>query len=394
MMPALVLDGHLKSALTTVRSLGRAGVSVVCASERHTALACHSKFVKESFVYTSPKVNQKLFVEEIIVRAKEIFEKTKTKSVIYCFSDATALSLSSAYERLLEYAVLPLPSADSVETASDKFRTYVLADELSLPTIKTYEESEFNTVTYPAVVKNRHSIVWKDGQSISGSAQFVFSREELQETYRKVSIETGESPLVQEFIEGTEYGVEMLCTKGTVLALFTHKRIRSLSPLGGAAVVKETAENSVEVALMKIYGRDLIQQLKWTGPVMVEFKIDQRDNSVKLMEINGRFWGSLPLAVKSGIDFPLMYHKLAQGEVAENSKDVQPRHLRTRHLLGDVKWLLSVFFDTTLLRKRLYPSRIQAMWDFTTEVFKSSGDIFDIHDLKPSMYEYIDILKK
>ena len=37
---------------------------------------------------------------------------------------------------------------------------------------------------------------------------------------------------------------------------------------------------------------------------MVEFKLDARDGVAKLMEINGRFWGSLQLAVDAGVDFP------------------------------------------------------------------------------------------
>ena len=37
---------------------------------------------------------------------------------------------------------------------------------------------------------------------------------------------------------------------------------------------------------------------------MVEFKHDERDGVPKLMEINGRFWGSLQLAIDAGVDFP------------------------------------------------------------------------------------------
>ena len=34
----------------------------------------------------------------------------------------------------------------------------------------------------------------------------------------------------------------------------------------------------------------------------------------KLLEINPRFWGSLELAIRSGVDFPLLYAKAAMGE--------------------------------------------------------------------------------
>jgi predicted ATP-grasp superfamily ATP-dependent carboligase len=47
---------------------------------------------------------------------------------------------------------------------------------------------------------------------------------------------------------------------------------------------------------------------------MVEFRYDPRDGLPKLMEINPRFWGSLPLAVYAGVDFPYLIFQLAQGQ--------------------------------------------------------------------------------
>jgi hypothetical protein len=46
----------------------------------------------------------------------------------------------------------------------------------------------------------------------------------------------------------------------------------------------------------------ILEALKWHGVAMVEFKRDTRDGVPKLLEINGRFWGSLQLAVDSGVD--------------------------------------------------------------------------------------------
>jgi predicted ATP-grasp superfamily ATP-dependent carboligase len=49
----------------------------------------------------------------------------------------------------------------------------------------------------------------------------------------------------------------------------------------------------------------------------VEFKHDARDGVSKLLEINGRFWGSLQLAIDAGVDFPYLLYRLAvEGDVA------------------------------------------------------------------------------
>jgi predicted ATP-grasp superfamily ATP-dependent carboligase len=71
----------------------------------------------------------------------------------------------------------------------------------------------------------------------------------------------------------------------------------------------------------------------------VEFKEDSRDGSVKLLEINGRFWGSLQLAVDAGIDFPYLLYRLAvDGDVEPALSYVEG--VRLRWWLGDLDWLL------------------------------------------------------
>jgi hypothetical protein len=44
-----------------------------------------------------------------------------------------------------------------------------------------------------------------------------------------------------------------------------------------------------------------VRELRWTGLVMVEFKVGDQP---WLIEVNGRVWGSLPLACLAGVDVP------------------------------------------------------------------------------------------
>ena len=54
---------------------------------------------------------------------------------------------------------------------------------------------------------------------------------------------------------------------------------------------------------------------------MVEYKLDAATGTAYLMEINGRFWGSLQLAIDAGVDFPLLLVRCALGErVAPESR--------------------------------------------------------------------------
>jgi predicted ATP-grasp superfamily ATP-dependent carboligase len=395
MAAVIILDGHLKSALASVRSLGARGVTVVCGAERGTAPALHSRFVSERFVYPSPKRHPRYFLAAVERKARALYERDGERPVVFGFSDATTLLLSRERDAFAEVATLPMPSAQSVETAADKAATYTLAESHHIPTIKTYGPSDFHSVAFPAIVKNRHSILWRDETAVAGSARFILSREELDDVYGRITREATEAPLVQDFIEGEEYGVEMACASGQPLAVFVHRRIRSLSPRGGAAVVKETAPATEQTERMEQYARALVRALSWEGPVMVEFKVERTTGAIYLMEINGRFWGSLPLAIAAGVDFPWIAYERATGASQKLQASIaRPAPMRTRHFLGDCKWLLAVFFAYDPLRSRLYPKRLSALYNFKMEFFRSKGDIFSLRDPLPSLMEYSDLIAK
>ena len=91
------------------------------------------------------------------------------------------------------------------------------------------------------------------------------------------------------------------------LARFTHQRIREYPISGGPSTLRE----SIADPLVEKMAEKILRALDWFGVAMVEFRYDPRDGLPKLMEINPRFWGSLPLAVYAGVDFPYWLFCLA-----------------------------------------------------------------------------------
>ena len=94
---------------------------------------------------------------------------------------------------------------------------------------------------------------------------------------------------------------------------------------------------------------------------MVEFKRDVRDGVPKLMEINGRFWGSLQLAIDSGVDFPRLLVQGVETGTFEPQSDYR-LGVRTRWFWGDVDSLLVSLFGSALAPEP--PRRLQAMSQF------------------------------
>ncbi len=396
-MSAIILDGQLKSSLSAVRSLGTAGISVSVGAERETGMALHSRYANARFTYPSPYTDQDAFIQRVIDEAIRMGDKP----VVFAFSDATYLSLYAKREKLAEYMTLVFPDSKSVEIAFDKAATYSLARVSGIPTIPTYMPVSNEEVIqlglnleYPAVVKTRHSVTWKDGIGIFGSASFVEDGKKLVEKFFDCKEQLGETPLVQKFIHGEEYGVEMLAKEGKIYALVTHHRMRSLSPTGGASVLKETMRAGDLKNVLETYAQKLVEKLSWSGPIMVEFKVDSDSREPYLMEINGRFWGSLPLSIISGVDMPLLFYNVARGETVPATVVTGDEGIITNHFLGDVRHLLRVLFARDPMRKLLYPKRLTALRNFCVLPLGTKPDVWSLPDPKPSIMEVVDIFNK
>ncbi len=396
-MSAIILDGQLKSALAAVRSLGRSGVIISVGAVRDTRMALHSRHASARFVYPSPYTDQEGFIREI----KKEAERLGDKPVVYAFSDATYLSLYAHRSDLCECMTLIFPDEKSVEIAYDKAATYSLARVSGVPTMSTYAPESFDeivrlseTLSYPAVLKTRRSVTWKDGVGIFGSASFVQDKEELKNNFQELKEKLGEAPLVQDFLLGEEYGVEMLAQNGEVYARVSHHRMRSLSPTGGASVLKETLRESDLKNTMETYAAKLVKVLAWSGPIMVEFKVDSDTREPRLMEINGRFWGSLPLSVSAGVDMPYLYYIQATKGTVPSSIAVAYEGVITNHFLGDIMHLVRVLVKIDPMRKYLYPTRMHAIRDFCILPVGTKADVFSFQDPKPALFEVIDALKK
>jgi predicted ATP-grasp superfamily ATP-dependent carboligase len=156
----------------------------------------------------------------------------------------------------------------------------------------------------PAVVKLRDDAgtVLEPGQRYAVGA----TRDEVRLAFRALHA-IKPFPLIQQKVVGPGFGVGVLAEKGRLLASFAHRRVREYPITGGPSTVCI----SVVDERLTGYAAAVIRELDWTGVAMVEFK---KDDDYRLMEVNPRFWGSLPLATRAGVNFPQLLCRLAMGE--------------------------------------------------------------------------------
>jgi len=387
-MIAVVLDGQLQSALATVRSLGEKGIKVFCGSHNRLGMSLFSTYCSRRFYYTSPRESEKKFIDDIM----DVVKSSSEEIVIYCFSDETFLPISKCRNLFPTSVKLILPAPENVEIAFDKDRTLHLAQQVGVPIPETYFISNLEevkkiaaSISYPAVIKPRHSCFWQDDRGYFGSVSLVDSPEKLLFEYEKIYQQVKELPLVQEYIDGGEYGAFFLFEKGEVIAEFAHQRIRSISPYGGASTLRKSIAMSED---MKDCSMRLLKDLNWHGPVMVEFKRNCETGLLNLMEINGRWWGSLPLAIYAGVDFPYLYYQLANNKItkAENYK----LDIISRHLLADTKNLLTVLSKKNEIKILPYPDKKKTLKEFCK--FFGKKLYYDVESLADSLPFYMELL--
>lgn len=117
--------------------------------------------------------------------------------------------------------------------------------------------------------------------------------------------------LLQEYCAGDGVGIEMLLHNGECVAVFQHRRLKELPYTGGFSV---SAIAEAPDPLLVQQSLTLMHALQWEGPAMIEFKVAVNGAGAVLMEINGRYWGTISLPIHAGINFPLYHWQAMHGQ--------------------------------------------------------------------------------
>lgn len=340
MSTVLVTDAGRGTAVAFVRSLARAGHEVVAGDMRRISAGRWSRSASSSFVYPNPYLEPAAAADAVLSQVVD-----RQVDVLVPITDATTRVAESLRARLPSGCLIATASARAAAVATDKDRTVELAVELGIPVPVTQvveSASDARGVAasfgWPIVVKPVSSLAERDdGTMRKYDVGYAFDVEDLE---RKIwSLGRGSPVLLQEFCGGDGIGVEVLADRGRVIRAFSHRRIHEVPVTGGASSLRESV--SMDPVLLDHTTR-LIAALDWTGLAMVEFKSGTSGH--RLMEINGRPWGSLPLAVRCGVDFPADYIRLlTRGDVPLGAdQGSYPVGTMARNLQLEAVWIGSV----------------------------------------------------
>jgi predicted ATP-grasp superfamily ATP-dependent carboligase/thymidylate kinase len=380
----LVTGAARGSAVCIIRSLGRRGMHVIGADSNARSPGFSSRYTAERLRYPPPEESPEEMVETLLAAAR-----ARRIDLIVPTTEETILPLAAARERFEGVSKLALPEAKALATSQDKMATVELAVTLGIPLPRTELVSTVNEAVsaaadlgWPVVLKPRFSRILRDGSAIE-RYEVAYAADDGALAQEMGLLEGRCDVLLQEYCAGEAHGVEVLAHEGRLLAAFQHRRLREVPITGGASSFRESVALD---PLLFSYSSRLLAALEWTGLAMVEFKVGA--NGPRLMELNGRIWGSLPLAVKSGLDFPAGLADVCLGNVPGPDQRTDTSYavgVRSRNLDLEVVWI-----GSTLRGARRYPG-------VPTPRRREAGDGFDIlarGDPRPGLVELVGIAGK
>ena len=157
-------------------------------------------------------------------------------------------------------------------------------------------------------------------------------------------------PLAQRYCPGIGLGQMFHMKNGVATLRFQHRRIHEWPPEGGVSTVCATVPLDQHEE-QRGKSEALLASIGFEGPAMVEYRYDAPTGKYWLMEINGRFWGSLPLARHAGAEFAWESYARAMG-IATGQPEIKERH--ARYTIPETRRLIRVFFAKRAIADRQF----------------------------------------
>lgn len=362
----LVLNAERRQGLAAIRSLGRQGLSITAMSDRRIIAGRLSRYADRFVRYPNPRDHEVAFVETLTDELR-----SRNYDMLLAGNNQTVLPVVKHRDQLESYTTVPHPDFETLWCGIDKRETMNRAREAGVPHPTTLAPTELSletveaTFEYPVVLKPRVA-AGRRGVSVCGS------RDALEAAYEPTRRRHGPL-LIQEFVpNGGECGVYALCDESSApVAHLVQRRLRTNPPEGGAGTYRETIDHPELVSIADT----LLSALGWCGLAHVEFRIDPRDSTPKLIEINPHPWHSLPHAVAAGVDFPYLLYQLAVCGTCETHE--YRAGVRSQWLIGEIAHVLASNDKPTAAREVIETALTTRTFDIAsvTDPLPMVGDV-------------------
>lgn len=375
----LILGAGLRLTLVIARSLYRQGIPVVVAPIIPGEPPIRSRAIKRHALLPDFRTKPEDFIEALTVLIKE-----EDIDMIMPTGDGAMAAVGQHYDMLMKHVHVGSPPPRIMERVLDKRLTLAAAQKCGVPIAASRTVSEISDL--PEIISGlRFPLIAKPAIRKGANTyriKYFLTEKALLDQVAMYS-EWLDGGLLQEYIPGMGKGVGVLMHKGMPVTMFQHRRLKEYPYTGGVSVMAQA--EAVDPVLGE-FAVKLLREIEWEGIAMVEYRFDPTTNNVALMEINGRYWGSLFLPAKVGIDFPYYEWQLAHGEQPSVPKRAYPIGLKVRWLAGDILRLRSIL-------EKKHDNHIEPVSSFKEFVrfftdFRARDAVFSWRDPMPAIQEF------
>ena len=359
--PVLVLGADSPIGLTVVREIGARGVPVIAHGRSPRALGRFSRYASQ-FVLDTRALDAWL----------PEFAAAQGVGAVMAVSEGHLIELAALHGHLGTCQVLS-PDAAVLASVLDKARTFGVAEQQGIAVPRAWQPvpgedhaARAAQVAFPVAIK------WADPNAVQAALaaagialeKVEYAADPAQLTAILTRYDAlGRWPLVQQYCPGYGLGQMLHMVDGAASLRFQHRRLREFPPSGGVSSFCASVPLA-EHAEQMVRSEALLSALGWAGPAMVEYRFDPATGTYWLMEVNGRLWGSIPLAWHCGAHFAWETYRCAV--LGERDRGAGPvRQRRARYVIPDAKRTVMVLRDGTLPLGR----RLAALGRFFADFF-------------------------
>jgi predicted ATP-grasp superfamily ATP-dependent carboligase len=395
--PVIVLGVDTPIGVAILRDLGRHGYTTIGIGRSNKSIGFASRFCHQGIIRAAPESG-------LITQLQELARKFPNAALI-AISENDNLLINRHRSQLERDLRVLAPTQEMLEQVLDKSRCLKLAQQVGIRipdtfTPQTLEEIEQRAekLTYPRVIK------WADPNEVGPKleklgltalkCQYAHNASDLIEKLRPYDA-IHQFPLIQEYCPGQGIGQMFLVRDGEITLQFQHQRIHEWPPEGGVSTLCKSLPKDAHGTCLK-RSVALLQALQWNGVAMVEYRYDSDTDVYYFMEVNGRFWGSLPLAIAAGVPFAAA---LVDSDNKRTSETEQPAYpdLYCRFMIPEVRRLARLLFQPAAIQDPYYRySRWQELKEFVLYFFRSGTRyyLFSLSDPGPFLADLKNVAFK
>jgi predicted ATP-grasp superfamily ATP-dependent carboligase len=331
-MRVLVVDSAQgRGSLAAVRALARSGWKVGVGAPTRFGLPMLSRFTRHRHLVPPHASGSDEFLSAINQAIA-----THDYEVVFACSDSEILTLSR--ERSKIHAQVPHPPHDTMLRAIDKVDLGTAARAIGMatpPEAASAAEGRKRWGNGPVIVKERLHGTQTAAGAFTNFAPEVFTDDAAVDR-RIQEIQAAEgNPLVQPLIEGqlTAF-TSVLDERGNMLARVQQVAERTYPRDAGLSVRARTVPIDEQLAERVTL---LLREIGWSGLSELQFIAPRAgQGDPVLLDLNGRFYGSLALALAAGVNLPDTWARSATGHRPPHGGDARPG-VRYQWLEGDLR---------------------------------------------------------